>query len=158
MCIRDSDIDIDDDNDGILDVDEGLGSVTTGQFDYTIDDFRTDGVIGFASSVEELDGVEITTGQSDQHDDGDRSPLLAEGDVITYSMNDGEIILAITINSLSEDSEIGLKYRDAGGNPNFELRGVDGNGSAEERADLSMQFYHRSVSYTHLTLPTTPYV
>ena len=133
--------DIDDDNDGILDVDEGNGGTFLGQFDYTTDNFDTDGVIGFSSSVEELDGVEITTGQSTDQEDGDRSPLLAEGDIITYSMNEGSIILAISVDTLSEDAEIGIKYRDAGGNPNFELRGVNDTENAEESAGLSLRFY-----------------
>ena len=78
--------DIDDDNDGILDVDEGNGGTFFGQFNNIVDEIDTDGVFGFSTSVAALDGREISTGQGPDFEDGDRSPIFSEGDVITYSL------------------------------------------------------------------------
>ena len=135
------DVDVDDDNDGILDVDEGNGGTFIGQFNNVVDEIDTDGVFGFSTNVAELDGQEITIGQSADFVDGDRSPLFSEGDVITYSLNEGTRILAISIDSLSPDAEIGIRFRDSGSNPNIELRGVSDAEGAEERAGLSLRFF-----------------
>ena len=133
--------DIDDDNDGILDVDEGNGGTFFGQFNNIVDEIDTDGVFGFSTSVAALDGREISTGQGPDFEDGDRSPIFSEGDVITYSLNGGTRILAISIDSLSPGAEIGIRFRDSGANPNIEFRGVSDAENAEERAGLSLRFF-----------------
>ena len=133
------DIDIDDDNDGILDVDEGLNETRIGQFEYSVDEIDTDGRTGFSTNVEALDGEEIITGETSGFDDGTRTDILGEGDVITLSLNGGTQILAYTIESLSADTEINFRFRDPGGNPNFEFRGVED--ADEQQVDFSLQFF-----------------
>ena len=99
-------------------------------------------MFGFSTSVAALDGREISTGQGPDFEDGDRSPIFSGGDVITYSLNGGTRILAISIDSLSPGAEIGIRFRDSGANPNIEFRGVSDAENAEERAGLSLSLIH----------------
>ena len=143
----DDEIDVDDDNDGILDVLEGLGTVTTGnEAPADFSSFRTDGIFGFATTGAtnaatglSLDGQEISIGDgaADREDSSD----LVVGDTIIYSTNGGDDLIAVTVISIDPNTTVNFVFRNEGSSPNFEVQGDGPLGSAEESVELSVQFF-----------------
>jgi len=138
----DDSVDIDNDNDGITDVQEGRGT-TSGNPNYpNSKDFRTDGVFGFATTDAALNGNEFITGVN--AGDKEDTPFLAVNDVIVLSTNQGEDLVSVTITNIDAGARVNAVFRNPGSSPNFEMRGDGAKGSAEERVNLKLQIFDSS--------------
>ena len=106
--------DLDDDNDGILDIDEGLGE-SAGQFSHqNFKEFRADAIFGFATA-NAFNGEIVVVDGNDS--DNDREVDLEVGDVVVYSMNDGEDLIAVTVVDIADGAQINAETTRPGESP-----------------------------------------
>ena len=130
--------DLDDDNDGILDVDEGLGA-SAGQFTHqNFKEFRTDAVFGFATA-NAFNGQIIVADADDPNNDHEVD--LEVGDVVVYSMNDGADLVAVTVLSITDGAQVNAETTRPGESPKIEFRGDGDYGGEEERLRLEFVFF-----------------
>ena len=128
--------DIDDDNDGILDVDEGFGT-SSGQFNHqNFKEFRTDGIFGLVTANSLNGEFEVGVNATDRED----VPLEA-GDLIVYSMNNGEDLIAVSFLEVSTGAAFNATFRAAGSSPTVEFRGTGLYQGEEESLRLEAAFF-----------------
>ena len=128
--------DLDADNDGVLNADEGLGA-SSGQFSHqNFREYRPDGIFGF-STANSLNGeFEVGVNATANAD-----VPLEDGDLIVYSMNGGADLVAVTFLSSSADTEFNAEFKGEGSAPKIEFKGDGDYGGDEETLLIEVAFF-----------------